>query len=775
MMSKLLNLAIRSLVRQKRLLIFSVVSLSLCLSLVVLTSAYYAYEISCDKYQSNYNRIYRLVNTPKKQVRLDDQYYNTLLTSVSGIDKVCRVNIFGSMLTSGDVVVKINNLVIADSSYFDLFDYDILMGSRQHFLNAPNKIVLSKSLSEKLFGHENPLGKPVKINMVTTAYVSGVVDDIKEKSHFNSDAIVSLYTNDLPWSGGNFGNQNGNWKVKLFSYYIKLNEKTDTASVGTQIRKTYNFPWYSFTPNIALQSLSDIFINNEFRDDGINHLNQPLLWLLFSITLIVIFIAGINYINLSLSNLNAESKMVSILKVNGAHRKNMFQYYALSGGLVLLISFGVAIFLSVTLIPLFNQLIGSEIRLDILLRISYLWPFCCIIVVLFLLIGLYPAWLFSGINPIVLLQGKLAGKMRLSTLSKILLIFQFTAAIALIASVSLIFKQINYMKNKNPGFETSYLLKQDIHYSIKNTGIIKTYASELLKNPNILKLTLSDGVPLGIHSYSNHEVNGYDVRYNHIDCDTTFFNVLNMKLISGRQFFNSGEQNVCIITEKLAKDCGFKEPLNEKISDNQIIGLIKDFNSSSMHEELKGVMFRPVGNYISNVTLRINGANIPQTISHLEKSWNTFFPEIPFNYEFYDDIIARQYSKEQKLADSISIIAGLAIFLCCLGLLGLVLNMIENRVKEIGIRKVNGAKITEILTLLNRDFVKWVVISFVIATPIAYYAMTKWLENFAYKTELSWWIFVLAGLLALGIALLTVSFQSWKAATRNPVEALRYE
>lgn len=768
------KLVIRALIRQKRFLIFSVISLSLCLSLVVLTSAYYSYEISSDKYQSNYHRIYRLVNTPKSQVRLDKNYYNTLVSNISGIDKACRVNVFGSMLSSENIVQGIHNLVIADSTFFDLFDYKLLLGAKQQLLDAPNKIVLSKSLSKKLFGEENPLGKPVKINMVTTAYVSGIVEDTHEKSHFETDAIVSLYTENLPWSGGNFTTQKGSWQVKLFSYYVLMNEKADTSSVAAQIKTTYNFPWYSFTPNIVLQPLSDIFTNNDLHDAGINHLNKPLIWLLFSITLIVIIIAGINYINLSLSNLNAESKTVSILKVNGARRNNMFWYYALSGGLVILASFLLAFGLSSALLPYFNQLVGSNMNLHILTNITYMIPFIGVIALLFLVIGLYPAWLFSGISPISLFQGTVAGKMRLSSFSRILLVFQFSAAIALIASVLIIFKQISFMKNKNPGFETSYLIKQDIHYSVNNPQTIKTYAGELLKNPNILNVSLSDGIPLGIHSYSNQEINGNMVKYNNIDCDTAFFHVLNMQVIEGRSFLNS-DRNACIITEKLAKECGFDDPLNEKIGNDQIVGLIRDFNSRSMRQEVEGVMFRPVGNYISNVTLRIDGTGIPQTVSTIEELWKTFFPEYPFNYQFYDDLIAQQYSKEQKLADSISIIAGLALFLCCLGLLGLVINMVENRVKEIGIRKVNGAKIAEVMTMLNKDFVKWVVIAFILATPISWYAMNKWLENFAYKTTPSWWIFALAGVLALGIALITVSWQSWRAASKNPVEALRYE
>jgi|WetSurMetagenome_2_1015567.scaffolds.fasta_scaffold00002_125 putative ABC transport system permease protein len=775
MMNKSIKLSIRTLLRHNRFLIFSIVSLTICLSLIVLTSAYYAYEMSCDKYQGKYDRIYRLVNTSGNHVRLDEKYYNTLLTGVSGIEKVCRINIFGSMLTSGEALVNIKNLVIADSSIFGLFEYNILIGSGKHLLDAPDKIVLSKSLAEKLFGSEDPLGKAVRVNMVKTVYVSGVFDDIKEKSHFKSDAIVSLYTDNLPWAGGNFGNQRGTWKVRIFSYYILINERANPENVTDQIKRTYDFPWYSSPPNIEIQPLSDIFTNSSYKDERISHLNKPLAGLLLAISLIVMIIAGINYINLNLSNMKAESRMVSILKVHGANRNDIFRHYMVSGGLLIMLSLVIAIVLSDTLLPYFNQLVNSEVQINILTNFSYLIPFCGILVILFFSIGLYPAWLFSGITPVNLFQGKTGGKIRLSIFSRILLVFQFTAAIALIASVLIIFEQIAFMKNKNPGFEPDYLIKQDLHYSINNPQIIKAYARELLKNPEILKLTLTDGIPLGINSYSHHEINGHDVKYNNLDCDTSFFSVLGIKLVNGRTFYDSDKRNVCIITEKLAKETGFGEPVNEKINNMQVIGVVSDFNSMSMHQELNGVLFMPLSDYISNIILRINGTNIPQTISYMEKTWKDFFPEYPFNYQFYDDLVAQQYEKEQKLANSISLVSGLAIFLCCLGLLGLVLNMVENRVKEIGIRKVNGARITEVLIMLNKDFLRWVAVAFIIATPIAYIIMKRWIQNFAYKTSLSWWIFLLAGLIVLFIALLTVTWQSWRVATKNPVDSLRYE
>ncbi len=468
--------------------------------------------------------------------------------------------------------------------------------------------------------------------------------------------------------------------------------------------------------------------------------------------------------------------MVSIFKVHGAYQKNMFQYYALSGGLVFIISLATAILLSIVIYPWFNQLIGAEISLEILVKRNYIIPFLGIIAIVFLVVGLYPAWLFSKINPINLLQGKIASHMSLGAFSKILLVFQFSASIILIAGVITVFKQIDFMKNKNPGFEASYLLKQDLHYSINNPSQIKSYTNELLRNPNINKLTLSDGIPLWLSRYSSQEINNNKVDYLHIDCDTAFFNVFDINLLKGRHFLGSESSNVCIISEKLVKDCGYKDPLNKKIGNKRIIGVIEDIYCQSMHKKLSGVMIRPVDkNHYRNLTLQISGNDIPKTITYLEENWSQFFPEYPFNYQFYDDLIGLHYQKEQKLANSISTIAGLSVFLSCLGLLGLVINMVKSKIKEIGVRKVNGAKVSEIVLMLNKNLTIWVAISLIISCPIIYYIMNRWLESFAYKTELSWWVFATSGVIALIIALLTVSWQSWRAATKNPVEALRYE
>ena len=323
-MNTLFIMIIRILLVQKRQLILTLLSLSICLALVVITFAYTASELSCDKHHSNFERTYRIVNKTFNEVGIEDKFYDKLVSNFPQIDKVCRLFKAGVMLSFDKNVANIDNLVIVDSTFFKLFDYQILFGNKDHLLDAPNKIVISKSLAAILFGNENPVGKTIKINMLATAIVSGVFTD-NTKSHITSDAIVSLYTQNLPYTGGNYFTDSGNWEIKKFSFYITLKEKTDKSIVTSQIKSQYITPWESEKPNLELQPLSNIYWNNEIKDYS-NHANISLILLLLSITITVIIIAGINYINFSFSNFQYESKLVGIFKVNGAKSNGIAKY-----------------------------------------------------------------------------------------------------------------------------------------------------------------------------------------------------------------------------------------------------------------------------------------------------------------------------------------------------------------------------------------------------------------------------------------------------------------
>ncbi len=771
-MQAILKITIRTLLKQKRQLILSLLSLSLSLAIVVLTSGYIASELSCDKHHANFERTYRLVNTTFNEVGLEDKLYDKLINNLPQVDKACRFFKAHSMLSIDEKVINIDNLVIVDSTFFEIFDYQIISGNVEHLLDAPNKIVLSQSLANKLFGNENPIGQEIKINMTATAVVSGMFIE-NNKSHFSSDAVISLFTQNLPWTGGNYFNDTESWVIKKFSFYITLKERTDTSIFNSQVNAQYVTPWEPEKPNLVLQPLSDIYWNKEIKDYS-GHANTPLFFLIISVAVILILIAGINYVNISLSSLQSELKIVGIFKVHGAKNSGIAKYYSYRVFVILVISFILALMLAYAMLPYANELLNAKFSLLILTNMEYLLPFIGLLILVTILIGIYPVITFSRINPLNLFQRKMLGNLKLSNFSKILLVFQFIATIMLIISVIFIFKQLKFMKNTDYGFDMNYLIKQDFHYSIKDKSIIDSYSKELIENPNIYKVSHSTGIPLGIYSWSGQKVNGNKVEFLEMECDTGFINLFKLKILEGRNFLPSDE-NSCIISKKLSQDCGFKNPLNENIGNRKIIGVVDDMHAEPLHNKIKGLRICLLKDKPSNISIRINSKDLTRTLEFMKTRWERYFPNYPFNYYFYDEIIAEKYNKEQKLSKSISIIASMAMLLCCLGLLGLVFNMVENRTKEIGIRKINGAKTIQIIMMLNKDLLKWVAIAFIIACPIAWYAMNKWLENFAYKTELSWWIFALAGLLAFVVALLTVSWQSWRAAARNPVEALRYE
>jgi putative ABC transport system permease protein len=359
-----------------------------------------------------------------------------------------------------------------------------------------------------------------------------------------------------------------------------------------------------------------------------------------------------------------------------------------------------------------------------------------------------------------------------------MLTFQLTASIALIAVVMIIFKQLSYIKHSDMGFDREMLVRIDIPYDFQKT---ETLLQEISNLSFVKGNTISTGCPGMINNKygSNSGEKSFDI--NCIPVGNNYIETMGIELLEGRNFLESDLNKSCLINEEALKQFGWDSFEGKKFNNGQeggynVVGIIKDFKFESYHSTVEplALLFDGAA-YVNVLSVRLSPGNTGQQIAQIGKIWKTISPYEPMNLMFYDDYFQSMYAKEEKLASSITFFSLIAVVLTCMGILGQIFMICLNRIKEIGIRKINGAKVSEILTMLNRDFIKWVAIAFVIATPIAYYAMNKWLENFAYKTELSWWIFALAGLLALGIALLTVSWQSWRAATRNPVEALRYE
>jgi putative ABC transport system permease protein len=774
MISTYFKLAYRRLISKKHNSIISVLGLGIGFASVLLTGAYILNERSFDKFHSNYTHIYRIINTTGNTAKIDKEFAASLTLNMPGIGKICRLNIFSAMLGNENNPVNIKSLAIADSTFFQIFSFPLLKGSPDDVLNGPNKIVLSNSLAEKLFPDTPAVGKLVRVDMKEYCTVTGIMKDSPENSSIQPDAVVSLYTRNMRWTGGNYWNNNGRFRVELFQYYVLLRNENDTLSTLNYLRSNYSEKWKNEKPNIAFQPFADIYSSTIFEETGyIRHADRKLLFLLLSIGIVMLLLAVINTINILLSESFEETKRVSILKSNGAAKHNIVWQGLCNISVALFLAFILALVIIDITLPWFCKEVERQINFDTFLSLPYLLFVTGTFILLILCIGLYPSLHFSKINPIDLFVKKGFRNFSFQIISKAILVFQFVVTIVLVIAVITIQKQTRFFKMHQLGYSSSYLLFIPVHYTSSN--VTPALKQEFLRNPSILQATASFGAPLNVYSLSENEVNKKDMRYWEINSDDDFFSTFSIKLKEGRFFLPTEKGRACIVNEMFYKESGFKDLSEATCRSIPIVGVVENFNTESLHNEIKpgAIFFSDEG--LTCLSLRISSENIPKTLNYISEVWKRMCPASTLNYSFYDEMIENQYKQEERLTATIGVTSGIAIFISCLGLLGMILFVVKLRTKEIGICKINGANVSEVIMMLIKDFIKWVVIAFFIAIPISYYAMHKWLMNFAYKTNLSWWIFVVAGLLSLGITLLTVTYQSWRAATRNPVEVLRYE
>src|ERR1035437_1223699 len=768
------KLSYRSLISKKHNSIISVLGLGIGLATAMLTGAYIVNENSFDKFHKNYNRIYRLVNKTSNRATLDKEYAMSFFNNSPGIEKVCRMNIFPAMIGNETNPVDLDRLTIADSTFFQIFSFPLLTGSPMDVLNGPNKIVLTKSLAAKLFPNSSAVGKLVRIDMKEYCTVTGIMQDSPANSSIQPEAVVSLYTKNMRWTGGNYWNNNGHFHIELFQYYILLRDTKDTLQTLKYIRNTYIEKWADKKPDLVLQSFSELYSTTGIEEtENIKHTNKKLLILLLSIGTVVLLLAIINTINILLSESYEEIKRICILKSTGAAKHHVVWQGLTTISMTLILSFILSLVIIDSTLPWFCMEVERQFSIKTFLSLPYLVFVTGIFILLILGIGLYPSLHFAKANPIDLFRKRGFNNFSFIGISRATLVFQFVTAIALMISVITIVKQTRFVRMHQLGYKSDYLLFVPVHYTfIKQTLTLK---QELLKNPSILKATASFGAPGNIYAESEGKINEKEMRYWEIRCDEDFFSTLDMKLKEGRFFLPSEKNRACIVNEKFYKEAGFKDLSTATCRDIPIVGVVEDFNTESLHNEIKpGAVFFSYED-LTCLSLRISSENVPKTLDYISKVWKSMCPEFTFNYYFYDDMIDQQYQQEKRLTTTIGVSSGIAIFISCLGLLSMIMFIVKRRTKEIGIRKINGARVSEVMLMLIIDFIKWVIIAYIISSPIAWYVMYKSLQNFAYKTEFSWWIFALAGVITLLIAILTVSWQTWRAATRNPVEALRYE
>ncbi|TAL59789.1 MAG: ABC transporter permease, partial [Bacteroidetes bacterium] len=704
-----------------------------------------------------------------------------------------------SLFLSDDEPVQIANQSFfnltgytADSCFLKMFNFPMISGNPNTVFNDPGSVVLTGSAAERLFGDKNPLGKELIIGDFSFT-VSGILKDLPENSIFKFDLLVSNLIlkkmhPDLAimwWGGGSIT------FIKTYANQNVNSIKSDLASIPGKY-----FPdFLKGRESYDIQALEDIHLDNSVAGDIKPPVSVNYLYILMAIAIAVLFIACANFVNLSTSQSEKRARETGLRKLAGGGRLQITFLFIGEAVTLSLIAVIIAVFLAKLFLPWFNELSQRNISINftdgkIILSVLVFG------ILTGVLSGIYPALLFSKYQPIQILHSRITAHRSKTGIRKGFIIAQFLIAIILIISQLFITRQISFMKNHNLGFNEEDLVSIPLHVKDENKRLefAKVFEERLQREAkayDIKGVSLTENVPgnnfpnkFAVIPEGSSPEDSREMVVTSID--EHFSNVFQVPLVSGRilsETISSDRFKNVMINEAAAIKLGWDNPIGKKLRFKHeeesvtVIGVLKNINIRSMQTQIEPVVYRYTGaNWLAGyVTLRIDPGYYSQTIKLIKETWEELAPGVPFQYFFIKDKYNEKYREEERLSKIVGTFTIIAVFLSCLGLFALIAWLSIQRTREIGIRKINGARIIEVMYMLSIDFIKLVAIAFVIACPVALYTMHKWLQSFAYKTELSWWIFALSGIIALGIAILTVSFQTWRAATRNPVYALRYE
>jgi len=805
-----LKVAWRNLVRKKVFSVINVFGLAMGLAIFALISLYVLDELSYDRYNEYANRIYR-VNT---NIKINGSEFNdkdtpapmaeALVKTYPGVEQAVRIAGGNDILVKkGDETLLEQHAFFADPNLFSVFTLPMLAGNSKTALSAPNSMVISASMAKKYFNTLDVIGKTLKVDNTNLYNITGVIKDVPSQSHLHFNFIKSMAS--LKSSKSDF------WLSNSFMTYVLVRKGTTQAELDGYLKEAAKKYAEPQVMNIAhssfaeLEKKGDYFkyssillpkihlysqLSSELEPSG----NIQYVYISAIIGLFILLIACINFMNLSTAQSVGRAKEVGVRKVIGSGRMNLIRQFLTESLLTTLVAFIFSVVMIIVMLPMLNQLAGKEMALNTGLS-AWLFPALLGVALIFgLLAGAYPAIVLSAFDPIEILKGKFVIKIKGYKLRNVLVVFQFTTAIILITGTLVISRQLDYMRHKDLGYDREQVLVLNNAYALGEH--VQVFKNEILQLPGVVAGSLTGNLPTSTsndwnkNAYSKEATMsaGQTVTIVVWTVDADYIPALKMKIIEGRNFSEEmpTDSSGLIINETAARLLGFKDPLNAKLYDFNsqtkqadefhIVGVVKDFNAGSLRYITEPLLMR-YSKYGGQFIFRIKSANIPRLIAQVESRYHSFdqMSSQPFIYSFLDKDFNNLYKSEQRTGSVFSAFAALAIFIACLGLFGLAVYSAEQRTKEIGIRKVLGASVKGIIGLLFKDFIKLVVVAIIIATPIAWWAMSKWLQNFAYRINISWWIFFIAGALALFIALVTISFQAIKAATANPVRSLRTE
>jgi len=796
----------RSLSKNKTFATLNVTGLSIGLACSLLIALYVVDELSYDRFNAHADQIYRI----GEQVRFGDFNYNgaevpgimgpTFARDFKQIEQYTRFKLSpGVVIRKGNENIREDKVVYADSTLFNVFSLEMIAGNKETALREPHSLVITESAARRYFTSPDVLGKTLSIDGNMDYKITGVIKDIPRQSHFNFDLFMPL--SELANS------RSDSWITYNFQTYLLLKPGTNVSQLGIQLNRAleqYLSPQLTTQMNTSeedfkkagnfikcsLVPLTDIHLYSDVADELGTNGSIQYVYIFSSIAIFILLIACINFMNLSTAHSANRAKEVGVRKVLGSPRNKLIAQFLTESLVACFLSFAIAIAIVALLLPLFNQLADKQISVSVLSRPGILSGISALLILVSLISGSYPAFFLSSFQPIKVLKGNLSMGFKGSALRNTLVVLQFTISVVLMIGTLVIYNQLHYIRDKDLGFNKEQVL------TLQNTSALNNnttaFTNELLQMPGVKNVTTSGFLPVT----GTRTSQGF-ITVPHFDgknftlmqawpVDERYLPTFQIKLKSGRNFSAQyrTDSTAVIINETAAKIYGRVDPLNKKLylltdlkgqlAAYNVIGVIKDFNFNSLRDQVEPLVLS-LQQDNGGMAVRISSRDIPGLLNEIKSRWKSMTTSQPFSYTFLDDEFNKQYGADQRRGEIFLVLSILAILIACLGLFGLVTFAAEQRLKEIGIRKVLGAAIPDIFAMPSKDFLKLLLLSICIASPIAWWAMNKWLQDFAYRINIGWWMFVTVGAISLLIALVTISFQVAKAAFANPVKSLRAE
>ncbi|TDE14801.1 ABC transporter permease [Dyadobacter psychrotolerans] len=788
MLKNYFKIAWRNIVRQKAYSILNIAGLSIGMACSILILLWVQNELSYDRFHTRAGQLFRLTctagdfKTAVSAAGMSGGLQSELPQITSGV----RISKLIPMLfEAGEKKVEEKRVFYADSNFLEVFSFPLLAGNAATALKDPGAILITEEIAEKYYGNRDAVGKTIRINNKDNFTIAGILANTPSNSHLQFDVIIPMKTM-AKWD---WDLKNDTWGNFNFYTYLELDEKTAASAsarqkLTQQIGKIFKDRGQTIQVDFQLQPLTDIHLHSNLQIDLPGHGNIQYVNIFFVVAIFILFVACINFMNLATARSERRAKEVGLRKVVGANRHQLVFQFLGESLIFSFLSLVIAIGIVFLLLPVFKMLTEKTLAID-LLDGKLLLSLIGIAVLTGLLSGSYPALFLSGFAPVKVLKGKLRVAGGNLLFRNALVVTQFVVAIVLLVGTAVVYKQLDFIKKRNLGFDKSNLLY------LPMTGELgakkQTLKTSLAQNPLTENFTVISDMPTTLATGTTDIVwDGQTIRnqivFPSLDVDENFIKVFKSQVLAGRGFDRafSGDSSNYMINEKAMQIMGMNlgnavgKSLNFGDDKGTIIGVVKDFHFKSLQYAMEPLILR-LNKWGGVVMVRTAAGSNEQTIKALEKINQELNPAFPFKFGFLDEDLDNLYRSEQQMGSIFNLFAGLAIFISCLGLYGLSAFMAEQRTKEIGVRKVLGATVAGVVGLLSQDFLKLILIAIVIASPIAWYAMNKWLQGFAYQTTLEWWVIALAGLMATGIALFTISFQSIKAALMNPVRSLRSE